>query len=78
MIELRFRRDLYADDAVEAAVEAFRPHATVESERRDEHVLVRVHAPDGAEASVEPSLAGELANWALGATVDAGRARGAS
>jgi len=67
MIELRFRIDLYSPSAVEIAVEAFSDYVEIERQRVDDVEIVRVTAADQAE---ERTLAAELANYALGATVD--------
>ncbi len=67
MIELEFRLDLYAPAAVDVAVEAFSPFADIERENRNEVEVVRVTAKQDED---EPSIAGEIANYVLGATVD--------
>ena len=67
MTELRFRTDLYAADAIELTVAAYEAYATIERDRRDDVEILRVTAPDGVD---EANLAGEIANYVLGVTVD--------
>jgi len=67
MTELQFRKDLYSRSAVAVAIDAFKPYADIEHEVFDEVEVVRITAKEGED---EVSLAGELANYALGATVD--------
>lgn len=67
MTELQFRKDLYAATAVAVAIDAFSPFADIERETRDDVEIVRLTAKPGEDEDV---LAGELANYVLGATVD--------
>jgi hypothetical protein len=67
MTELQFRIDLYDPRAVSLAVDAFSAFAQLERERRDDVEVVRVTVPQGSN---EADVAGELANYVLGATVD--------
>lgn len=67
MTELQFRKDLYAAPAVAVAIDAFSAFADIEHESGDEFEIVRLTAKEGED---EVALAGELANYVLGATVD--------
>jgi hypothetical protein len=67
MTELQFRKDLYDAPAVAVAIDAFSPFADIERETRDDVEIVRLTAKEGED---EVALAGELANYVLGATVD--------
>lgn len=67
MTELQFRKDLYASPAVAVAIEAFSSFADIERETRGDVEIVRLTAKEGED---EVALAGELANYVLGATVD--------
>lgn len=71
MKELRFHRDLYPGEAVDAAIRTFEPWAQVEREALPSHWVVRISA---RSAAAERRVAGELANFALGLTVRDGRA----
>lgn len=76
MKELRFHRDLYPGEAVDAAIRTFEPWARVEREvAGDEgaspaYWVVRIFARSPA---VERRVAGELANFALGLAVRDGQ-----
>lgn len=67
MKELSFRKDLYAAAAVAVATEVFASYADIERESRDDVEILRVSAKQGQDEEV---IAGELANYVLGATVD--------
>jgi hypothetical protein len=67
MRELRFHRSIYAGEAIDAALQRFEGFATFEREIDGEHFVVRVNG-----AADERRLAGELANFALGLTVEQG------
>ena len=67
MTELSFRRDLYSVDAVTVAVAAFSAWAEIERESGGDTEILRLTAKEGQD---EAELAGELANYVLGATVD--------
>lgn len=77
MKELRFHRDLYPGEAVDAAIRTFEPWARVEREdsgaegASPSHWVVRIFARSPA---AERRVAGELANFALGLAVRDGRA----
>jgi hypothetical protein len=68
MISLRFHKNLYSIDAVEAAVAAFDSFASFGRSDESDHLIVElsIMQPD----LDEPTLAGEFANYVLGATVD--------
>lgn len=65
MIEVRLHRDLYRASAVEEATRAYSAHGSVTLAEEGEYFLVRVEAE-----GVERELADELANAALGLTVE--------
>lgn len=75
MTELQFRTDLYTATAVQVAVDAFSPYADIARESRDDVEVVRIEAKEGEDESV---IAGELANYVLGATVDGVESEAAS
>lgn len=66
MRELRFHRELYRGEAVDAAAKVYAPYARIELAEEPTHWLVRVSAKSPAR---EAQVARELANHALGATV---------
>lgn len=72
MIELRFDRDLYAGEAVDEAIEIFAGHAHCEREQTDDAWVVRVNTQTPAS---ERAVAHELANYALGLTIERGGTR---
>ena len=67
MIPLRFRRDLYSGTAVDAAVVAFREVANCRLAEEADYWVVEV-TPSGNEDPQE--VAAELANYALGLTIE--------
>lgn len=67
---IRFDRELYEDDAVRQAVEAFSGLATLTVEESTDALVVHVAEPDPRYADV---LADELANHALFHTAAAQR-----
>lgn len=67
MTELRFRTDLYAAGAIDETVAAYQGFATIEREGADGVEILKVTAPGGVD---EALLAGEIANYVLGVTVD--------
>ncbi len=67
MTELRFQTDLYAVEAIDRTVAVYESFATIERESSGDLVILRVTAPDGVD---EAELAGEIANYVLGVTVD--------
>jgi hypothetical protein len=66
MRELRFHRELYPGEAVDAAIRTFEAWAKVERETSPSHWIVRISA---RSTGAERRVAGELANFALGLTV---------
>ena len=68
MTELQFLLSLYSPNAINQAVEAFGDYADIERQTSDGVEVVRLVAKDGEDESL---IAGELANYVLGATVDA-------
>ncbi|MCS6799056.1 MAG: HxsD-like protein [Myxococcota bacterium] len=71
-IELRFDKALYRRDAIEQAIAAFARHADCVLEDGGQVWRVRVEA---RRPERERAIAGELGNWALGATIRAGGVR---
>jgi hypothetical protein len=69
MIELRFHRELYAGTAIDAAMGRLAAYGAFEREEDGAYFVVRVTARDDARAR---KVAGELANFALGLTVEKG------
>ncbi|MCB9759235.1 MAG: hypothetical protein H6739_05305 [Alphaproteobacteria bacterium] len=65
MLELRFSRSLYAEDAVARAVAAFGQLATIELDRQPSDLVVRL---TDLHPAFGPRVADELANYALQAT----------
>jgi len=70
--ELRFHRDVYAGEQVDAALKLYERFGTLSTTEEGEHFVVRIESKNAAR---ERRLAGELANYALGLTI---RTRGAS
>lgn len=72
MIELRFHRELYDGFAIDEAVKAFAELASSELADDDRTWVVRMSAlpAAAAEGIDEPTLADELANYALGLTIE--------
>lgn len=66
MRELRFHRQVYRGEAVDESVKLFDRFAEFELSEEDEHWIVRLTANDPAR---ERRIAGELANYALGLTI---------
>jgi len=69
MKEIRFHRELYPGEAVDAAIKTFDAWATVTREQSPSHWIVRINA---RSSTTERRVAGELANFALGLTVRRG------
>ncbi len=69
MIELRFHRDLYAGTAIDSALGRFAGVARFVRREDGADFVVEVHAQSPGR---ERTVAGELANFALGLTVEAG------
>jgi hypothetical protein len=68
VIELRFAEDLYDGFAVDEAAKIYGGYGTIELSRAEGAYVVRVRGNDGVD---DRTLAAELANFALGLTVDA-------
>jgi hypothetical protein len=66
MRELRFHRDLYRGEAVDAAAKVYAPYARIELVEEPACWVVRVSAASPAR---EQRVARELANHALGTTI---------
>jgi hypothetical protein len=64
---LGFRRDLYSGFAVDAAAKAFAELAEIERAETPDRFELRITAKAGHD---ERLLADELANYALGATIE--------
>jgi hypothetical protein len=75
VIELRFHEELYDGFAVDEAAKVYGDYGTLELVREEGGYVVRVSAKEGGVD--EATLAAELANYALGATIEksAGEAR---
>ncbi|MCA9657944.1 MAG: HxsD-like protein [Myxococcales bacterium] len=71
MIELRFRRDLYAAAAVDEAAEAFAALAAIDRADDDDALVLHV-TPRYPKHSRR--ILGELRNYALAKTIDRGGA----
>lgn len=69
MKELRFHRDLYPGEAVDAAIKTFEPWAEVTRQSSPTHWILQITA---GSAAAERRIAGELSNFALGLTVRRG------
>lgn len=67
MIELRFHHELYDGFAIDEAVKAFGDVMTAELAREDHGFVVRLTA---APTFDEAEVAAELANYALGKTIE--------
>jgi len=78
VIELRFHEELYDGFAVDEAVKAYDAFMSAELVREPQGYLVRVTASPGAleQAIDESLLAAELANYALGKTIERSRTAG--
>jgi hypothetical protein len=72
MIDLRFQHDLYDASAVDEAVKVYGAYATVDLARGPSEDVVHVNiGPDHATPGVdEQMLSRELANYALGLTIE--------
>jgi hypothetical protein len=75
VIELRFHEELYDGFAVDEAVKAYADFMSAELLREEHGYVVRVTASPGAveQAIDEGILAAELANYALGKTIERSR-----
>lgn len=75
MIELRFNEELYDGFAVDEAVKAYADFMSAELTREARDYLVRLTISPGALADGldEDTIAAELANFALGKTIERNR-----
>lgn len=71
MIELSFRHDLYDAPAIDEAVKIYGGYGTIDAVRENDAWVVRVSA--AADGIDEKALAAELANYALGMTIERAR-----
>lgn len=69
MKTLRFRTDLYRPEAIDLALQVFADFAQLDRRHEQGAQIVSIVAPEGAD---EDQIAGDFANYVLGATVDAG------
>ena len=72
MTELRLHRRLYRGTAVDEAVKVYAAYAKFELVEEPDYWTVRIEAKSPER---ERKVRGELANYALGATIKAGKAR---
>lgn len=72
MRELRFHRDLYRGECVDAAVQLYARYAALTTREEDTHWVVSVEA---SAPEREERIGNELANYALGLTVRDGGPR---
>lgn len=72
MIELRFHRELYAGEAIDAAIQAFAQVARCEREAAADAWIVRLEPLYPKHAR---RIVGEFGNYALAQTRDRGGAR---
>ncbi|EYF06310.1 HxsD-like protein [Chondromyces apiculatus] len=75
MIEVRFHEDLYDGFAVDEAVKAYGDFLSAELAREEQAWIVRfTPAPHAIEEGIDAwTLASELANYALGKTIERSR-----
>jgi hypothetical protein len=75
--ELRFHQELYDGFAIDEAVKAFAALARFELVREDQGYVVKVEADAAAlpEGVDEAMLAREIANYALGKTIEKSQRR---
>ncbi len=75
MIELRFHQDLYDALAVDEAAKVYGSYGTMDLARDGDDHVVRVTVGEDAAAQGidERTLAAELANYALGLTIEKAR-----
>ncbi|MDI1448934.1 HxsD-like protein [Polyangium sp. 6x1] len=78
MIELRFHEELYDGFAIDEAVKTYAAYATAELSRDGGAYVVKVTAkPEATSEGIdERVLSAELANYALGLTIEKARAAG--
>ena len=72
MIELRFHEELYDGAAIDEALKLYEPYAALSHERQGAGHVVKIEAK--ADAGIDEALlAAELANYALGRTIERSR-----
>jgi hypothetical protein len=78
MTELRFHKELYDGFAVDEAAKIYGAYGTMELEQQANGYIVRVTASADtiAQGIDEHALAAELANYALGKTIESADAKG--
>ena len=76
MIAIHFHHELYSGFAVDEAVKVYAPFAAAELSREPTAYVVRLSASDEAvsQGMDEETIAAELANYALGKTIERGGA----
>jgi len=72
VIELRFDEKLYDGFAVDEAAKTFEPFASIAREREGGAFILRVTIEEAAagDGHTEDEVAAELANYALGKTIE--------
>ncbi len=67
MIEIRFHRDLYSEEALAEAIDRYVDYAHIERETTDTAFVVRVEPKESVDGE---AVADELGNYVLGATIE--------
>lgn len=72
MTEVTFHHELYDGFAVDEAAKMYAPYGTMDLEKKDGGYLVRVtvNAETAEQGIDETTLVAELANYALGKTIE--------
>jgi len=72
VIEIRFHQELYDGFAVDEAAKVYAPYAKLDLRREDQGYVVTVTAlPEAVAQGIdETTLSAELANYALGKTIE--------
>jgi hypothetical protein len=73
MPTLRLHKQIYSEGSVSSAVDTFSEHASVEMTADDNHWVVSVEDEDADHATL---VTRELANMALGLSIDSGATAG--
>ncbi|MFO0589738.1 MAG: HxsD-like protein [Polyangiaceae bacterium] len=68
MIEIRFHGELYDASAIDEAVKLYEPYASLTIAREASGTTVQIQANEGGADA--PLIAAELANYALGRTIE--------
>lgn len=66
MTELRFHRELYRGESVDAAIKVYDRYAEIERAEEPTHWIVKIEA---STPEREKKIANELGNYALGLTI---------